>query len=40
MRKKLIGIIILLIALSFLAYGIILGQLNLIEQLYNQMASI
>ncbi|MFO7797714.1 MAG: hypothetical protein ACQERB_14485 [Promethearchaeati archaeon] len=40
MRKKLIGIIILLIALSFLVYGIIFAQYTLINPLYNQMAAI
>lgn len=40
MRKKLIGIIILLIGLSFLVSGIILSQYNLINPLYDQMASI
>ncbi len=37
MRKTLIGIIILLIALSLLTFGIIEGQFGLIDLLYAQM---
>lgn len=40
MRKKLIGFIILLIALSLLTIGIMEGEFNLITSIYNQMASI
>lgn len=37
MRKTLVGIIILLIALSLLTFGIIEGQFDLINALYGQM---
>ena len=40
MRKKLIGFIILLIALSLLTIGILEGEFNLISSIYDQMASI
>lgn len=37
MRNKLIAMIILLIALSFLTIGIIDGQINLINAIYKEM---
>ncbi|MFX0029575.1 MAG: hypothetical protein ACFE8B_10215 [Candidatus Hermodarchaeota archaeon] len=40
MRNKIIGIIILLIALSLLTIGIAQGQHNLIDVLYDKMAAI
>ncbi|MHA1982304.1 MAG: hypothetical protein ACTSXN_14580 [Promethearchaeota archaeon] len=40
MRKKLIGFIILLFALSLLTIGIMEGEFNLISSIYDQMASI
>jgi len=40
MRNKLVAMIILLIGLSLLTIGIIEGQFNLINQIYNQMAII
>ncbi|MFX1256605.1 MAG: hypothetical protein ACFFAN_02000 [Promethearchaeota archaeon] len=40
MRKKLIGFIILLIALSFLTLGIIEGQFALLNGFYEEMASV
>jgi len=40
MRNKIIGIIILLIAISLLALGIAQGQQNLINGLYDKMAII
>ena len=40
MRNKLVAMIILLIGLSLLTIGIIEGQFNLINQIYNQMAVI
>ncbi len=38
MRNKLVAMIILLIGLSLLTIGIIEGQFNLINQIYDQMA--
>jgi len=40
MRNKIIGIIILIIALSLLTIGIAQGQHNIIEILYDKMAGI
>jgi hypothetical protein len=40
MRKKIITIIFLLIALSLLTIGLIQGQVSLIDTLYEQMASL
>ena len=40
MRNKLVAMIILLIGLALLTIGIIEGQFNLINQIYNQMAVI
>jgi len=40
MRKKLIGFMLLLFALSLLTIGIIEGEFNLISSIYTQMASI
>ncbi|MFX0069657.1 MAG: hypothetical protein ACFFAO_00990 [Candidatus Hermodarchaeota archaeon] len=40
MRKTIIAIIILLIALSFLTIGIMTGQLFLLEPFYEEMAEI
>ncbi len=40
MRKKLIGIIILLLALCFLTVGVINAQYDLINPFYEQMAAI
>jgi hypothetical protein len=40
MRNKIIGIIILIIALSLLTVGIAQGQHNIIEELYDLMAGI
>lgn len=37
MRKKLIGFIILIIALSLLTIGLINGEYLIISNLYNQM---
>ena len=37
MRNKIIGIIILLVAISLLALGIAQGQQNLINDFYNRM---
>ena len=40
MRNKIIGIIILIIALSILTIGIAQGQQNIIEVIYDKMAGI
>jgi len=40
MRKKLVGFIILVIALSFLVLGIIEGQIYLIGGFYEEMADV
>ena len=40
MRNKLVAIIILLIGLSILTIGIIQGQYNLINSIYEQMVLI
>ena len=40
MRNKIIGIIILIIALSLLTIGIAQGQNNLINVFYDEMAGI
>ncbi|TXT58356.1 MAG: hypothetical protein BAJALOKI2v1_390030 [Promethearchaeota archaeon] len=40
MRKKIITIIFLLIALSLLTIGLIQGQVSLIDTLYEQMANL
>lgn len=40
MRKKLIGVIIFLIALSLLTIGIIEAEFLLYPSIYNQMAAI
>ncbi len=37
MRNKLVAMIILLVGLSLLTIGIIEGQFNLINQIYDQM---
>lgn len=40
MRNKLVAMVILLIGLSLLTIGIIEGQFNLINQIYDQMAAL
>jgi len=40
MRKKLIGIMILLMALSFLTIGILLSEFTLINPFYQQMVQV
>jgi len=40
MRKKLIGFIILLTALSLLTLGLINGEYNILSAIYEQMAMI
>jgi hypothetical protein len=40
MRNKLVAIIILLIGLSLIAIGIIQGQYNLTNSIYEQMVAI